>query len=157
MGDLVSLLWGCPGFSAANSRINHEAVVLCRPSPSPLSLSFRLAHNLHQLSTVQMVCVSECEHSCLQKCTMKSWLLDYFSGFETCVLLTSMTGANQPPPCVIVSLLSNFLFSGRPLAMTRGFSFCDSLQLFALYFLLHMFFECLLLLVGYSAYSGFTC
>ena len=33
---------GGPGSAAAKSRINHEAVVLCRPSLSPLSLSLSL-------------------------------------------------------------------------------------------------------------------
>lgn len=43
MGDPVSLLWGGPGSTAAKSRINHEAVVLCRPSLSSLSLSLFLS------------------------------------------------------------------------------------------------------------------
>lgn len=35
---------GGPGSAAAKSRINHEAVVLCRPSLSPLSLSLSSPH-----------------------------------------------------------------------------------------------------------------
>lgn len=44
-------------FAAAKSRINHEAVVLCRPSLSPLlsSLSPSLAHSLQQLATELIV------------------------------------------------------------------------------------------------------
>lgn len=59
---------GGPGSAAAKSRINHEAVVLCRPSLSALSLSLSplslslslsscLAHKLNQSEQMLQICM----------------------------------------------------------------------------------------------------
>lgn len=96
MGDRVSLRWGGAASTAAKSRINHEAVVLCRlPPPLSLSLSFSRARKtcIHAVSVSMFVYVCVCPCSQMSLLQLDD-LLVFFHICNICLMKpTSRAGA----------------------------------------------------------------